>query len=78
MVRDLDIPVRIVGVPTVREADGLALSSRNVYLSPQERQAAPLLYRVLCDTAAAMQQATARFPRRSGAASPPSQTADLR
>ena len=54
LVRDLDIPVRIEGVPTVREPDGLALSSRNVYLSPVERQAAPALYRSLCDTAAAL------------------------
>jgi pantoate--beta-alanine ligase len=54
LVRDLDIPVRIEGVPTVREADGLALSSRNVYLSSAERQAAPALYRTLCDTAAAL------------------------
>jgi pantoate--beta-alanine ligase len=52
LVGDLDVPVRIEGVPTVREADGLALSSRNVYLSAEERRAAPLLYRVLCDTAA--------------------------
>ena len=66
MVRDLDIPVRIAGVPTVREADGLALSSRNVYLSPQERQIAPLLYRVLCDTAAAMRQAPASVPEALG------------
>jgi pantoate--beta-alanine ligase len=51
LVRDLDIPVRIVGVPTVRDADGLALSSRNVYLSPAERRTAPLLYSVLREAA---------------------------
>ena len=48
MVRDLDMPVEIVPVPTVREADGLAMSSRNVYLSVSERQAALVLYRSLC------------------------------
>ncbi len=47
MVADLDIPVEIVVCPTVREADGLAMSSRNVYLTPQERRAATVLYRAL-------------------------------
>ncbi len=47
MVRDLDMPVEIVAGPTVRESDGLAMSSRNVYLSPNERRAAPALYRAL-------------------------------
>ncbi len=45
MVKDLNIPVAIVGVPIVREADGLAKSSRNTYLSREERQAATVLYR---------------------------------
>ena len=52
MARDLDIPVKIVGVPTVREKDGLAMSSRNAYLSPSERAVAPTLHRVLKDCAA--------------------------
>lgn len=47
MARDLDIPSVIVVVPTVREADGLAMSSRNVYLDPAQRVAAPVLYRAL-------------------------------
>ncbi len=47
MVRDLEVPVEIVGCPTVREADGLAMSSRNSYLNEEERRAAPVLYRAL-------------------------------
>jgi pantoate--beta-alanine ligase len=53
MVRDLDLPLQIVALPTVREADGLAMSSRNAYLSPQERAAAPTLYRVITQVAEA-------------------------
>jgi pantoate--beta-alanine ligase len=52
MARDLDIPTRIVGLPTVREKDGLAMSSRNAYLSPPERATAPALHRVLKECAA--------------------------
>ncbi|MCL5270138.1 MAG: pantoate--beta-alanine ligase [bacterium] len=53
MVTDLAIPVEMVGVETVREADGLAMSSRNAYLSPEERAAAPLIYRGLSAARAA-------------------------
>lgn len=53
-VRDLDVPVRIEGVATYREADGLAMSSRNAYLSAQERQTAPALHRVLSEIATAL------------------------
>jgi len=47
MVTDLNFPLTMVIVPTEREPDGLAMSSRNVYLSPTERAAAPVLYRAL-------------------------------
>jgi pantoate--beta-alanine ligase len=47
MVRDLNMPLEVVAVPTVREPDGLAMSSRNVYLSSREREAARVLYRSL-------------------------------
>lgn len=55
MVRDLNMPIDIVISSTVRESDGLAMSSRNTYLSPEERQAAPVVYRALL---AAQQQYT--------------------
>jgi pantoate--beta-alanine ligase len=47
MVRDLHMSVEVMGMPTVREADGLAMSSRNTYLLPEERKAALSLYRSL-------------------------------
>ncbi len=53
MVTDLDLPVRILPVPTVREPDGLALSSRNRYLDPQQRETAASLRRALLAGAAA-------------------------
>ncbi len=48
LVQDMNLPVVIVPCPIVREADGLAMSSRNVYLSPEERQSATVLYKSLC------------------------------
>jgi pantoate--beta-alanine ligase len=53
---DLGLPIEIVAVPTAREKDGLALSSRNAYLSPAQRGAAPTLYRVLNETAASIRK----------------------
>ena len=60
--RDLDVPVAIEGVPTVREADGLALSSRNRYLSDEERRAAPTIHAVLQRVAAAVRGGAATAP----------------
>src|SRR5690606_18006779 len=54
MVRDLNFPVQVVGCPIVREVDGVAMSSRNVYLTPEQREAAPVLHRALQSGAAAI------------------------
>jgi pantoate--beta-alanine ligase len=51
MARDLDLGVKVIGMKTVRERDGLAMSSRNVYLSPDERRAAPQLHRAMQESA---------------------------
>lgn len=59
MARDLNLGVKVIGVPTLRERDGLALSSRNVYLSPQERQTATVLSRVLKETGARLRAGAA-------------------
>ncbi len=56
LVKDLHLPVDVVLCPTVREADGLAMSSRNAYLAPEERKAAPVLYRALAAGADAIKQ----------------------
>ena len=54
MAQDLDLPVTVVGCPLVREADGLARSSRNAYLTDDERAAAPVLYAALAAAAEAV------------------------
>ncbi len=58
MVRDLNLPLTITGAPTRREPDGLALSSRNAYLSPAERAIAPALHRAMTAYAAAIKSGT--------------------
>ena len=52
MAADLSLPIAVIGCPTVRERDGLAMSSRNAYLTPEEREAAPVLFKALQSGAA--------------------------
>jgi pantoate--beta-alanine ligase len=54
LVRDLNMPIQIIGEPTVRDSDGLALSSRNGYLTPEQRAIAPALYQVVTRIGAAI------------------------
>ena len=68
MVRDLHLPVEIVAGPTVREADGLAMSSRNAYLSAEERRAATVLHRSLRRRGGGDRRGGAPGGRRPGAA----------
>ncbi len=56
MAKDLDIPIEVIGIPTLREADGLAMSSRNRYLSKFERQQAPAIQRSLAQAAEKIRQ----------------------
>jgi pantoate--beta-alanine ligase len=62
MARDLSFPVDVVGCPTVREPDGLAMSSRNVHLSPEQRAAAPVLHRALTAACEAIERDGERDP----------------
>ncbi|UVL60935.1 pantoate--beta-alanine ligase [Pseudomonas sp. B21-032] len=62
LVRDLNMPIQIIGEPTVRAEDGLALSSRNGYLSDEQRATAPALYRLLSQMAAAIEQGERDYP----------------
>ena len=62
MVHDLRMPVEVVGCPTIREPDGLAMSSRNVYLRPAERQAAVALSQALTQAERLSKEACGRLP----------------
>lgn len=61
MVSDLNLPIEVIGVPTVREADGLAMSSRNRYLTDEQRSIAPVLHRTLTDIVHALQAGAKRL-----------------
>jgi len=68
MAADLDLGVRVIGSRTVRERDGLAMSSRNVYLSPEQRQTATTLYRAMKESARRIRDGDALGPAMAGGA----------
>lgn len=68
LVRDLNFPIAITGIPTRREADGLAMSSRNSRLSATERKLAPKLYRALCEAGNSLQGGERNFEKISSTA----------
>lgn len=78
MVRDLNMPVQIIGEPIVRADDGLALSSRNGYLSADERATAPILYQTLCQLAEAIRAGRRDYPELISEAREALQAAGLR
>lgn len=78
LVLDLNMPIQIIGEPTVRAADGLALSSRNGYLDAQQRSCAPVLYRTLCDMASAIKAGAHDYPHLQASAQASLQAAGLR
>ncbi|WP_369959979.1 pantoate--beta-alanine ligase [Pseudomonas benzenivorans] len=78
LVRDLNMPIQIIGEPTVRAADGLALSSRNGYLTPEQRTVAPTLYRGLQQIATALHAGERDFAQLIAAAQQQQQDAGFR
>jgi len=78
MVADLCMPVQILAAPTVRDTDGLAMSSRNQYLTPAERQTAPVIYRTLQATAQRLQAGERDFAALEATGSRALQEAGLR
>ncbi len=62
MVKDLLMPIEIIGLPTCREEDGLAMSSRNGYLNPEQRSIAPHLYKTLCEIKQAILNGEKNYP----------------
>jgi len=78
MVADLCIPVQIIGAPTVRDADGLAMSSRNQYLTTEQRRIAPRIYEILTATAKQLQGGDNEFASLERAGSQALETAGLK